>query len=269
MRPAEWKAAWEEEESLARMRGWDFSHIRGRFEEERDLPWSYRDIVREFLRDEHMLLDYDTGGGEFLLSLRHPPALTAATEGYPPNIALCQETLPPLGITFKPCSDPAAIPFPDGSFDIILNRHGAFDPAELFRLLKPGGCFLTEQVGEDNDRDLVERVLPGSEKPFPHLNLAEQREAFERAGFRILRGEEAYRPIFFYDVGAFVWFARVIPWEFPGFSVERCFERLCAMQAEADTAGAIRGTIHRYLIAAQKPPETPDRRPLHGQADHS
>ena len=164
---------------------------------------------------------------------------------------LCREVLTPLGVDFRECSDPSAIPFPDASFDIILNRHGAFDPAELFRLLRPGGVFLTEQVGEDNDRDLVERVLPGTPKPFPHKNLREQRAAFQAAGFRILRGEEAFRPILFYDVGAFVWFARVVRWEFPGFSVERCFDRLLALQRELEAAGEIRGTIHRYLLAAK------------------
>lgn len=252
MTDAEWRSLWREEEARAHMRGWDFSHIQGRFAEERDLPWSYRALVREYLRDDLALLDYDTGGGEFLRSLGHPPEKTAATEGYPPNARLCRETLEPLGITFRACGDPSDIPFPDGSFDIILNRHGAFDPAELFRLLKPGGLFLTEQVGEDNDRDLVERVLPGTPKPFPHKNLREQRAAFEAAGFRILRGEEALRPIRFYDVGAFVWFARVIEWEFPGFSVDRCFDRLLALREELEKAGEIRGTIHRYLIAAQK-----------------
>lgn len=74
----------------------------------------------------------------------------------------------------------------------------------------------------------------------------------EAAGFRILRGGEAFRPILFYDAGAFVWFARVIEWEFPGFSVDRCFDRLLAMQEELDKAGRIQGTIHRYLILAQK-----------------
>ena len=111
---------------------------------------------------------------------------------------------------------------------------------------------ITEQVGGENDRDLVERVLPEAEKPFPHMNLAEQRAAFEAAGFRILRAEEAYRPILFYDVGAFVWFARIIQWEFPGFSVDRCFEKLLDMQAEIEARGEIRGTIHRYLIVAEK-----------------
>lgn len=249
---SEWRAVWLEEEAQAHIHGWDFSHIRGRFGEERDLPWDYRRLAREYLREDMALLDYDTGGGEFLLSLGHPAERTAATEGYPPNVKLCREALLPLGIDFRACADPAAVPFPDASFDVILNRHGAFDPAELFRLLRPGGVFLTEQVGEDNDRDLVERVLPGTPKPFPGKNLREQRAAFEAAGFRVLRGEEAFRPIFFYDVGAFVWFARVIQWEFPGFSVDRCFDGLCAMEEEIQRTGQVRGTIHRYLLIAKK-----------------
>jgi len=111
---------------------------------------------------------------------------------------------------------------------------------------------ITEQVGADNDRDLVEMVLPGTEKPFPHLTLAAQRRNFEAAGFEILQAEEAYRPIIFYDVGAFVWFAHVIAWEFPGFSVDNCLEGLLQMQERIDKTGRVAGTIHRYLIVARK-----------------
>jgi hypothetical protein len=114
------------------------------------------------------------------------------------------------------------------------------------------GVFITEQVGGNNDRDLVEMVLPETEKPFPHLNLAEQRKSFETAGFHILRAEETYRPIKFYDIGAFVWFAHVIEWEFPDFSVDKCFEHLLKMQEMIDKEGKIEGTIHRYLIVARK-----------------
>lgn len=252
MTRSELKAIWKEEERRAQVHGWDFSPISGRYEEEHDLPWNYRAALRAYLTDQAMLLDCGTGGGEFLLSLRHPYGRTAATEGYPPNVRLCRERLAPLGISFRECSDPAAIPYPDESFDVIANRHSSFHAGELFRLLKTGGVFITEQVGADNDRDLVERVLPGLEKPYPHLYLARQRKVFEEAGFHILRAEEAYRPILFYDVGAFVWFARVIEWEFPGFCVDRCFDRLCALQEEAERTGAIRGTIHRFLLVAEK-----------------
>ena len=246
------KTIWLKEEQAAKIHGWDFSHIAGRYDEERDLPWNYEQIVRENLRDQDRLLDYDTGGGEFLLSLGHPFEKTAATEGYPPNAALCAETLRPLGIDFKVCDDPSAIPFADESFDRIINRHGDFDAKELYRLLKKGGIFITEQVGSENDRDLVEEVLPEVGKPFPYLTLDRQREIFESAGFTILRAEEAFRPIVFTDIGAFVWFARIVEWEFPGFSVERCFPSLLRMQKRLETNGKIEGTIHRFLIVANK-----------------
>ena len=246
------KKSWKQEEAIAHIHGWDFSHIRGRYTADGDLPWDYGSIVREQLDKELRILDCDTGGGEFLLSLGHPPDKTAATEGWPPNVRLCRERLLPLGIDFRACDDPARIPFGDGSFDRVLNRHGSYHPAEIFRLLCPGGLFLTQQVGCDNDRDLVELVLPGTEKPFPRHSLAEQRRAFEEAGFSVLRGEETFRPICFYDVGAFVWFARVIPWEFPGFSVERCFPELLRLEERIRRDGVIQGTTHRFLLIARK-----------------
>ncbi len=198
------------------------------------------------------LLDYDTGGGVFLLSLRHPDEKTAATEGYPPNVQLCCEKLLPLGIDLRECTDASHVPFDDDSFDMIMNRHGDLDPSEIRRMLKAGGFFVTQQVGSENDRELVAAVLPGMEKPFPHNNLQEQRETFEKAGFDILKAEEAFCPIRFFDVGAFVWFARIIVWEFPGFSVEKCFDRLLQLQRVIETDSRIEGTAHRFLIVARR-----------------
>lgn len=124
-----------------------------------------------------------------MLSLNHPYSRTAATEGYPPNVQLCSGKLLLLGINFKECDDPSNIPFEDESFDLIINRHGDFDDKELFRILHPNEVFITEQAGGDNDRDLVEMVLPKTCEPFPHLNLEEQRQNFEDAGFEIVRAE--------------------------------------------------------------------------------
>ena len=249
----ELRAVWKSEEDRARIKGWDFSHLDGRYEEEQSLPWDYAAEIRGVLTEDMKLLDYDTGGGEFLLSLGHPYENTAATEGYPPNVRLCEERLLPLGVDLRECRDASHVPFADGSFDMIVNRHGDFDPAEIRRLLKPGGYFITQQVGCDNDRELAEAVLPGTGKPFPHANLKEQKQAFEDAGFTVLKADEAFRPIVFYDVGAFVWFARIIEWEFPGFSVDRCFDRLLRMQETVEREGKVGGTVHRYLIVAKKP----------------
>ena len=252
-RIVELKKQWLEEEAIAHIKGWDFSHIAGRYSEEEDLPWDYRTVVDRYRTNDMKLLDYDTGGGEFLLSLDHPYGNTAATEGYAPNAALCGERLLPLGIDFRFCDDAENIPFADGAFDLFINRHGDLAPREIFRVLKPGGIFVTQQVGADNDRDLVRMVLPDAPVPFPEQRLDVQRRMFAEAGMEILEAEEAFRPIRFCDVGAFVWFARIIEWEFPGFSVETCFDRLLDLQKTIDAGGRIEGTIHRFLIAARRP----------------
>lgn len=244
--------SWLGEERAAHIHGWDFSHIQGRYDEERDLPWSYEDTVRRFLAPESLLLDIDTGGGEFLLSLGHPHGRTAATEFYPPNVQLCRETLTPLGIDFREADSRGVLPFPDRSFDLVINRHGDYRPEEIRRILKPGGMFVTEQVGAENDRALVELLLPETPPlPFPEQYLDLAAGKLRRLGFSILEEQEAFRPIRFWDVGALVWFARIIPWEFPGFSVESCLDGLFRAQEALERDGVIQGSIHRYLLAAQ------------------
>lgn len=244
---------WKAEEAIAHIHGWDFSHIDGRYTEETDLPWDYREEILRQLKPEMKILDMDTGGGEFLLSLGHPLKNTAATEAYGPNVELCRETLLPLGIEFREADGKGLLPFSEGSFDMVLNRHGDFNAEEIFRVLKPGGLFVTEQVGAENDRELVELLLGYFPMPFPEQYLELTMEKFQKAGFQIGAGQECYRPIKFYDVGALIWFARIIEWEFPGFSVETHMEKLIKAQEILEREGAIAGSIHRFLLTAQKP----------------
>lgn len=253
MKTEELRKLWKAEEAIAHIKGWDFSHIEGRYTSEDSLPWDYRAAILEYLRPQMQLLDIDTGGGEFLLSLNHPHRNTAAMENYLPNITLCAETLLPLGIDFRPGSGGGPLPFEDSRFDLVINRHGDFHADEIYRVLKPGGLFITQQVGADNDRALV-RLLCGDLPPaFPEQHLAIVEEKFRRAGFTLLRGQEAFTPIRFYDVGAFVWFARIIQWEYPGFSVDTHFDRLLEAQQLLETLGVIEGLTHRFFLIAQKP----------------
>lgn len=64
MTTEELKKFWQSEEDCAFIKGWDFSHIDGRYEETDCLPWDYKAIIRSVLKDDMKLLDYDTGGGE-------------------------------------------------------------------------------------------------------------------------------------------------------------------------------------------------------------
>ena len=253
MNKSELLKIWLEEEQIAHIHGWDFSHIQDKFDEEKDLPWDYEMLVRNYLKPSHDLLDMDTGGGEFLLSLKHPYERTSATEAYAPNVRLCENVLLPLGINFKEADCTGELPFADDTFDLVINRHGSYNPQEIYRILKPDGLFITEQVGAENDRDLVVQLMETvPPMPFPGQYLDIAVEKFEEAGFSIMEKQEAFRPIKFWDVGALVWVAHIIEWEFPGFSVESSLGRLYALQEKLEQNGVIEGTIHRFLLVAKK-----------------
>lgn len=254
MNESDLRLIWKHEEEIAHVHGWDFSHLRHRYESNEELlPWDYQMVVSKYMRPTDRILDIDTGGGEELLHFGHPYKLTSATEGYPPNVELCKRVLTPLGIDFREMTDFHHMPFENESMDIILNRHGVYDIDEIFRVLRPGGTFIMQQVGEENDREIVKLLIPDADTPFPGMRLDIQKPLFESKGFTILESGEAFEPIIFYDIGALVWFARIIEWEFPGFSVDSNFAALLHAQKIIEQKGRIEGRTHRFLIVARKP----------------
>ncbi len=150
--------------------GWDFTWLDGRLTEDAP-PWDYRQLVLQYLLNATALLDMGTGGGEFLASLPGLPANTQATEAYPPNIKIAKERLEPLGIRVHPLNDGEKLPLPDESFDLVINRHELFDPFEVYRILKPGGLFITQQVGGRDNIALNHFLAPGVDLEYADWDL--------------------------------------------------------------------------------------------------
>lgn len=242
---------WKSEEAFP-FTGWDFSHIKGRCEEE-PVPWDYRAIVKSQMHPGTVMLDMGTGGGEFLISLVPQAGRTYATESYPPNIELASKALAERGIELRAVESDANLPFEDTFFNLIINRHESFCLPEVFRILKPGGTFITQQVGHLNNREMSRFLLgeaPLSEcSPESLLAAAEEAKAL---GFAVLEQYEDFPKAYYYDVGAFVYMAKVIEWEFPGFSVERCFDKLLALHESVESKGYFTSTEHRYLLVLKK-----------------
>ncbi|MGR7945488.1 class I SAM-dependent methyltransferase [Paenibacillus sp. M.A.Huq-81] len=252
MKYAKLKERWLESERKS-FKGWDFSLISSRMKEA-SVPWDYRESVLNYMSGEStVMLDMGTGGGEFLLSLNPPRGRTYATESYVPNAELCRNLLPSHGIEFRQVFGDEQLPFENDFFDLVINRHESFCAEEVARILKPGGLFVTQQVGGANNRELSKFVLDGggtlTDSDF-HL----QRTAGQlvQAGMTIVEGKEAYPLLTFSDVEAFVYFAKVIEWEFPGFSVETCYSRLCLLQEQIERQGCFHSVEHRFFIIAQK-----------------
>lgn len=241
-------------EALAqRMLGWDFSWLNERSKVEQ-LPWDYGAVVRERMRGVASLLDLGTGGGEFLSSLAPLPPNTQATEGYPPNVVMARKRLEPLGVFVADVSEMHDhLPFSDSSFDLVIDRHEGFDSHEVFRVLKPGGRFVTQQVGGENMLDLNRFLQDNPYYTYGDYNLNDQVMQLKRAGFNIITAREAFPLFSFLDIAGVVFYLTVVPWQIEDFSVEHYRDRLIELHQLILREGAFKVKEHRIFVEAEKP----------------
>lgn len=232
--------------------GWDFSCLtqKGRMQE-CPVRWNYAGMAERLMRRSQAMLDMGTGGGEFLASMQPLPVHTCATEGYPPNVAVAKRRLEPLGVQVLPYDDDERLPFADAQFDLVVNRHESFSALELWRILKPGGIFLTQQVGGDNDKEMNEAMCVS---PFEYAdwNCAAAAGQLEEAGFAVLKQDEERTFTRFFDVGAIVFYLKAIPWQIPDFSVTAYREPLGQLHKRVTRQGFFDATCHRFYIVASK-----------------
>lgn len=119
-------------------------------------------------------------------------------------------------------------------------------------MLRPGGTYFAQHVGPHSPRSLSELFvgpLPDTSAPDPHL----ERRAAERAGLAVrTMGVEHPRTVFF-DIGAVVYFLRLVPWIVPGFTVSKHRETLRQLHQRIERDGAFETTASRTLVEASKP----------------
>jgi SAM-dependent methyltransferase len=240
-----------DEAVAASFSGWDFRWLAGRAHND-EPSWSYPGLARAALAEATRVLDIDTGGGELLATFAPLPEATIATEGYPPNVPLARDRLAPFGVEVREHDFGAALPVGDGAVDLVLNRHGRFDAAELARVLRPGGVLVTQQVGSKNgieindalNAELVE--LPGS------YDCVGATRALVEQGFEILESAEEWPEFVIQDVGALVFQLRAIPWQVPDFDLEKYGPALRALDARIRAEGPFVAHDHRYLLRARR-----------------
>jgi SAM-dependent methyltransferase len=241
--------------------GWDFSYVTetGRMVES-PLKWNYYNVVLPWVRKVSTMLDMGTGGGEVLSRFKPLPQITYATEQYKPNIPVARERLESLGVKVVQIDEKhpnnEVLPFEDNTFDLIINKHEAYYPQELMRILKPGGLFITQQVGQGLWN--IKKYLTGQEGFKTDWHLETLVRGLELAGFQILSAREDNRSITFYDIGAIVYWLKAIPWIIEDaigvqdFTVEKYKDRLWELHLEIEKNGFYDCSQAIFIIMAQK-----------------
>jgi len=231
--------------------GWDWSYLDGRMVES-PLSWNYRQIVFERSRAVQSLLDIGTGGGELFSTLQPFPPQTYATEVYPPNIEIAKRTLEPLGVKVYGLPNEQALPFETDSLDLVINRHASCHAAEVHRVLRPGGNFITQQVGGRNNIRLNEFLQEKAEFIYSYWLLDFAVRDLEQNRFTILSQREEFPETAFLDIGAVVFYLKIISWQIADFSVERYYDRLVQIHNIIQETGKFVVNSHRFLIEARK-----------------
>ncbi|HZU16008.1 MAG TPA: methyltransferase domain-containing protein [Candidatus Dormibacteraeota bacterium] len=241
------------EAESAPISGWDFTWLEGRATEDRP-SWGYSaELARRYPRASSVL-DVQCGGGELLGGLPRLPPLLVATEGWRPNLAVAAERLQPRHAHVVAAHDDRpGLPFADGAFDLVTSRHPIvtwWD--EIARVMRPGGIFLSQQVGPHSVRELTEYLL-GPQPASSHRDPELARSAAEGAGLRVVDLRSERLRTVFYDIGAVVYFLRLVIWIVPGFSVEVHRARLLSLHEEISRRGSFVAHASRFLIEARKP----------------
>jgi SAM-dependent methyltransferase len=106
--------------------------------------------------------------------------------------------------------DREALPFGEGWFDVVADRHVGVDPREVLRVLVPGGVYVTQQVGGRNCQSIFDAFGWGSNREFWVRECAEtglrywdvglMAESYGEAGCEIVRREESDVEYEFLDV---------------------------------------------------------------------
>jgi SAM-dependent methyltransferase len=232
---------------------WDFSWLEGRAIEERP-TWRYFDRVAERAADASTLLEVEAGVGSMIARLPTLPAVSAATEGFPPSVAIATPRLRSRGVHLVVTSQARpGLPFADGCFDLVISRH----PVEVWwseiaRVLRKGGTYFAQHVGPHSLRSLSEFLmgpLPDASTRHPDV---EQRAA-ESTGLVVRRMDLEHPRTAFYDIGAVVYFLRLVPWIVPGFTVAGYRDALRRLHQAIERDGTFETTASRTLVEATKP----------------
>jgi SAM-dependent methyltransferase len=232
--------------------GWDFSWFEGRATEERP-SWGYSRLLAQRMDGAAAALDIQTGGGEVLAQVPHPPPVLVATEAWLPNVAVARRNLAPLGAGVIAADDQAGMPFRAGSFDLAVSRHPvSTNWEEIARVLRPGGTYLSQQVGAGSNRELTDFMMG----PQPVSQARSTRRAVagaEAAGLTVSDLREQALQVTFGDVGAVVYFLRKVLWTVPGFTAGAYRERLARLHERIQAEGPFVCHARRFLIEARKP----------------
>jgi hypothetical protein len=133
---------------------------------------------------------------------------------------------------------------------VILSRHEAIYPAEIARLLAPGGAFLTQQTWRYMEE--LHYYIPRTTDFGDHFH--GYTSGLRASGLQVVDVREHVLPHAFSGLEDLVFLLCVAPWEVPDFKpLGRDLDALLALERDLTSPEGLVLTCGHYIIEAHKP----------------
>ena len=114
-------------------------------------------IIEDYLNEENHLAVISVDGGNFTSQFEKLPPITYSVELNPTK---ARETLEEKGVKVTTFTSQGKMPFKDEKLDVVVNELSNYDKFEMYRILKPGGYLVVDQLGSDNYKEIINMFIP-------------------------------------------------------------------------------------------------------------
>ena len=203
-------------------------------------------IIEDYLNEENHLAVISVDGGNFTSQFEKLPPITYSVELNPTK---ARETLEEKGVKVTTFTSQGKMPFKDEKLDVVVNELSNYDKFEMYRILKPGGYLVVDQLGSDNYKEIINMFIPFKLKG--QWNKEACQSTLTEIGFDIVDSYEDVGHIRFHSLSAVLAFMKSI-------SPERVENYEQFMNFYADVLKKIKKnqfyeiTTHKFMVIARK-----------------
>jgi SAM-dependent methyltransferase len=244
-------------DSAGEIEGWDF---RGAEPVPETEPWDWDLQVRAACAPSVRVLDVGTGGGEVFREYSELFELGLGVDRNEDRVGVAQRKAGEPNLRFG-VMDAATLALRDASLDVVLARCADYSPAEVHRVLRPGGAFVSLQMADRDTQNVFDafgwgsygafwRSLFGS-RDMPYRTSLEAAADFQDLGCAEIRYEEYDVPQYFRDVEALVLFLKASPLP-ERFDPELHYEAFARLVRRYGSERGIETNAHRELLVIRK-----------------
>ncbi len=230
--------------NTSQRQGWDFSSMKTW---RAPVDWDYLEEVKKYLNPSSSVLDIGTGGGERFIQLSNIFKNGLGVDIDPKMIDIARQNAHAVdNVEFIVSSEKLARIEKD--FDLILNRHAPFNLTAIFNHLKPGGYFITQQVGENNMQNVKKALNQKHENPTITKN------EILKNGLSIVSFQEYDVEYVVKDIESLIFWLKALDMLHADIATNKAIDNVeilnAILKGNVDEGGFVTNE-HRYLVIAE------------------